>query len=79
MAAGQFETFTVAFYHSAVNYTTLGYGDMVMSKDWRLLAFGWSTAALVTIVIRLGRYRHRAQMRRAQLRDDISRVLAKNS
>ena len=66
VAAGQFETFTVAFYHSAVNYTTLGYGDMVMSKD------GWSTAALVTIVIRLGRYRHRAQML-------ISRALAKNS
>ena len=82
VVAGQFETFTVAFYHSAVNYTTLGYGDMVMSKDWRLLgpqeaacgtlAFGWSTAALVTIVIRLGRYRHRAQML-------ISRALAKNS
>ena len=66
VAAGQFETFTVAFYHSAVNYTTVGYGDMVMSKD------GWSTAALVTIVIRLGRYRHRAQML-------ISRALAKNS
>ena len=68
MAAGQFETFAVAFYHSAVNYTTLGYGDIVMSEDWRLLgpqeavsgtlAFGWSTAALVTIVIRLFRYRH---------------------
>ena len=82
VAAGQFETFTAAFYHSAVNYTTLGYGDIVMSKDWRLLgpqeaacgtlAFGWSTAALVTIVIRLGRYRHRAQML-------ISRALAKNS
>jgi len=72
VVAGQFETFTVAFYHSAVNYTTLGYGDMVMSKDWRLLAFGWSTAALVTIVIRLGRYRHRAQIL-------ISRALAKNS
>jgi len=62
MAAGQFETFGVAFYHSAVNYTTLGYDDIVMSEDWRLLrpqeaasgtlAFGWSTAAIVTIFIR---------------------------
>jgi hypothetical protein len=26
---GEFREFTVAFYHSAVNYTTLGYGDMV--------------------------------------------------
>jgi len=73
MAAGEFETFDVAFYHSAVNYTTLGYGDLVMSEHWRLLgpqeaasgtlAFGWSTAAIVTIVIRLFRYRRRAQVR----------------
>jgi len=73
MAAGEFETFALAFYHSAVNYTTLGYGDIVMSENWRLLgpqeavsgtlAFGWSTAALVTIVIRLFRYRHLALLR----------------
>ncbi len=71
MAAGEFDAFGVAFYHSAVNYTTLGYGDIVMSPRWRLLgpqaaasgtlAFGWSTAAIVTVVIRLVRYRHRAQ------------------
>jgi len=46
-------TFAPAFYHSAVNYTTLGYG-LVVSPRWRLLgpleatsgtlAFGWSTA-----------------------------------
>ena len=73
MMAGEFETFEVAFYHSAVNYTTLGYGDIVMSEHWRLLgpqeaacgslAFGWSTAAIVTIVIRLVRYRQRNQVR----------------
>jgi len=73
MAAWEFGTFAVAFYHSAVNYTTLGYGDIVMSPRWRLLgpqeaasgtlAFGWSTAAIVTLVIRLVRYRHRAQVR----------------
>jgi len=71
LAVGEFETFAPAFYHSAVNYTTLGYGDIVMSPRWRLLgpqeaatgmlAFGWSTAATVTIVIRLVRYRHRIQ------------------
>jgi len=69
MAMGEFETFAVAFYHSAVNYTTLGYGDLVMSEGWRLLgpqeaasgtlAFGWSTAAIVTAVVRLSRHRHR--------------------
>ena len=73
MAAGEFETFALAFYHSAVNYTTLGYGDIVMSENWRLLgpqeavsgtlAFGWSTAALVTVVVRLTRFRHRARVR----------------
>jgi len=73
LAVGEFETFAPAFYHSAVNYTTLGYGDIVMSPRWRLLgpqeaacgslAFGWSTAAIVTIVIRLVRFRHRNEER----------------
>ena len=31
MGVGEFDTFAVAFYHSAVNFTTLGYGDIVMS------------------------------------------------
>jgi len=74
VTAGEFGTFALAFYHSAVNYTTLGYGDIVMSPSWRLLgpleaasgilAFGWSTAALVTVVIRLVRYRHGVQVRK---------------
>src|SRR5215472_5556613 len=73
VTVGEFETFAPAFYHSAVNYTTLGYGDIVMSAHWRLLgpqeaacgslAFGWSTASIVTIVIRLVRFRHRSEER----------------
>ncbi len=57
-----------------VNYTTLGYGDIVMSPRSRLLgpleavsgtlAFGWSTAIIVAVVIRLVRVRHRAELRR---------------
>ena len=27
---GEFQQFGIAFYHSAVNYTTLGYGDIIM-------------------------------------------------
>ena len=60
-------------YFAFVNYTTLGYGDIVMSPHWRLLgpqeaaggslAFGWSTAAIVTIVIRLLRVRRRNEER----------------
>lgn len=34
---GEFEDFATAFYHSSVNYASLGYGDIVMSEDWRLL------------------------------------------
>jgi Ion channel len=80
MAAGEFETFDLAFYHSAVNYTTLGYGDIVMSGHWRLLgpqeaasgtlAFGWSTAAIVTIVIRLFGDRHIAVTQRALVQQE---------
>jgi hypothetical protein len=67
LAIREFADFALAFDHSAVNYTTLGYGDIVMSPRWRLLgpqeaasgtlAFGRSTAVVVTVVIRLFRYR----------------------
>lgn len=33
----EFTEFNTAFYHSAVNFASLGYGDMVMSERWRLL------------------------------------------
>jgi hypothetical protein len=79
---GEFGDCTVAFYHSAVNYATLGYGDIVMSPRWRLLgprqaingtlAFGWSTAAIVTVVTRLTRYRHRARLRQGSRLSDRS-------
>src|SRR5689334_3414842 len=34
---GEFPQLSAAVYHSAVNYTSLGYGDVVMSAAWRLL------------------------------------------
>lgn len=34
---GEFQDFATAFYHSTVNFTSLGYGDIVMSDEWRLL------------------------------------------
>ncbi|HKJ18869.1 MAG TPA: ion channel [Xanthomonadales bacterium] len=34
---GEFKEFATAFYFSAVNFTSLGYGDIVMSAKWRLL------------------------------------------
>ncbi len=55
---GEFDLFNTAFYHSAVNFTSLGYGDIVMSNQHRLLGalealngiimIGISTAALTT-------------------------------
>jgi hypothetical protein len=35
---GEFHNFGTAFYHSTVNFSTLGYGDIVMSMDRRLLS-----------------------------------------
>ncbi|MBQ0720460.1 MAG: two pore domain potassium channel family protein [Gammaproteobacteria bacterium] len=34
---GEFQIFATAFYHSSVNFASLGYGDIVMSERWRLL------------------------------------------
>ena len=55
---GEFKQFGEAFYHSAVNFATLGYGDIVMSAEHKLLGpleaingvlmIGVSTAALMT-------------------------------
>jgi hypothetical protein len=55
---GEFERFADAYYHSAVNFATLGYGDVVMSERYRLLGaieaingvlmIGISTAALIS-------------------------------
>ena len=65
---GEFDQPEAALYYSAVNFSTLGYGDIVMSERWRLLGpleamngilmFGVSTAvmtAAVNYVIRQNR------------------------
>lgn len=56
-ALGEFSEFEAALYFSAVTATTLGYGDLTLSQQWRLLApfeamgglilFGASTAYLL--------------------------------
>jgi len=61
--SGEFVDFETAFYHSTVNFTTLGYGDIVMSRRWRLLGplqavngslmLGLSAAMLFTILSRV--------------------------
>jgi hypothetical protein len=73
MICGEFPAFGIAFYHSAVNYTTLGYGDVIMTPSWRLLGpleaadgmlmFGVSTAMIFAVIQRL------VQTRFTDLRD----------
>ena len=55
-----------ALYFSTSSYTTVGYGDLVLSEEWRLLGskeaingmilFGWSTAFIFVGVRRI--YEH---------------------
>ena len=61
-ALGDFET---AFYFSVVTYTTLGFGDVVIGEEWRILSafeavngvmmFGWTTALVVVAIHRFSR------------------------
>jgi hypothetical protein len=57
---GEFSELYEAVYHSAVNFSSLGYGDVVMTKQWKLLGpleaangvlmFGLTGAALMAIL-----------------------------
>ena len=68
---GALPDFATAFYHSAVNFTTLGYGDIVMAPDWRLLGpleaangvlmFGVSASAMFAVTSRLLELRLKGQ------------------
>jgi len=62
---GEFTSFPISLYHSTVNFTSLGYGDLVMSEHWRLLGpletangvlmFSLSAAAMFAVMSRLFR------------------------
>jgi len=63
MFLGEFSDFTTAYYHSTVNFASLGYGDIVMSEKWRLLGaveasngvlmFGLSAGTLLSVMSNL--------------------------
>ncbi len=58
-AIGSFED---ALYFSTTSFTTIGYGDIVLAHDWRLLGsfegangmiiFGWTTALVIAAIQR---------------------------
>jgi len=57
---GCFPDFETSFYFSATSYSTVGYGDVILPHQWRILGsvegvtgvlmFGWSTGVLFAIV-----------------------------
>lgn len=57
LAIGEFDSLEAALYFSTSTFTTVGFGDVVLSDAWRLLSaiesmngfllIGWSTAFLV--------------------------------
>lgn len=60
---GAIEALEKAIYFSLVTYTTLGYGDIILSEEYRLLGgieavngvimLGWSTAIVVAVIQRV--------------------------
>ncbi len=60
---GEFNALYEAVYHSAVNFSSLGYGDVVMTRNWKLLGpleavngvlmLGMTAAALMVILQQL--------------------------
>jgi hypothetical protein len=77
-ALGVFITMEASVYFSLVAYTTLGFGDILLPQDWRLLAgmaaangllnMGLLTAMLVEILrhVRMGQIEwHRQQLHEA--------------
>lgn len=83
LVCGEFLEFGSAFYHSAGNYTTLGYGDLIMTPSWRLLGpleaangalmFGVSTG-MIFAVIQLLIHTRLAGGRRKMATSDTAKV-----
>jgi len=60
VAVDELKSFGEAFYFSIVTFTTLGYGDITLSEQWRILSgveavngillVGWTTALLFAVI-----------------------------
>lgn len=68
LALGVFNGLEPALYFSTVSFTSLGYGDIVLGPDWRILGaieaanglilFGWTTAFLLSMMGKLRALEH---------------------
>lgn len=71
IAVGGFDNISDALYYSISSFTTVGYGDLNPSGDWRLLGaiesangfllIGWSTAFLVSLSSRIRMFEARLE------------------
>jgi len=68
VALGALPDLETALYFSTSSFTTIGYGDIVLDRQWRLISaieganglllFGWSTAFLISITSRVRALEH---------------------
>ena len=71
MVLGEFEDVETAVYFSTSAFTTVGFGDVTLSENWRMLGaaesangfllIGWSTAFLVTVTSRIRVFEERIE------------------
>ena len=69
--------FDDALYFSTTTYTTVGYGDILLAKPWRLVGaiesangiilLGWSTAFFVSVINHIRLFEHEIQKVRVSL------------
>lgn len=67
-AVGALGDFEAALYFSTVAFASLGFGDVVLTREWRLVSaieaangvilFAWSTAFLLSLMARLRALEH---------------------
>ncbi len=67
-AVGALGDFEAALYFSTVAFASLGFGDIVLTREWRLVSaieaanglilFAWSTAFLLSVMARLRSLEH---------------------
>ncbi len=63
LVLGAIQDLETALYFSVVTFTTLGYGDVTLDANWRLLGsiqaangtimFGWTTAIVMAVIHRM--------------------------